>query len=73
MNHETTRRRAPRVPHKGSAHHEIWDEQERACCDVSHAGDDDNGEVGLTCMSIVTATDVRFLANCLLEDRIIAL
>ena len=72
MNHVFLRRRAPRVPHEGSAHHEIWDEQEGACCDVSHAGDDDNGEVGRTCMSIVTATDVRFLANCLLEDCLLA-
>ena len=73
MNHETTRRRAPRVPHKGSAHHEIWDEQERACCDVSHAGDDDNGEVGLMCMLIVTATGLHFVANCLLEGCFVAL
>ena len=71
MNHETTRRRAPRVPHKGSAHHEIWDEQERACS--GHAGDDDNGEVGRMCMLIVTATGRHFVANCLLEGCFVAL
>ena len=57
------RRRAPRVPHEGSAHHEIWDEQERACCDVSHAGDDDNGEVGLICKWIVAAADSNVVAH----------
>ena len=41
MNQETTRRRAPRFHRKVAAHHEIWDEQERAFRVVSHAGDDD--------------------------------
>ena len=39
----------------------------------SDAGDDDNGEVGLTCMLIVTATDLHFVANCLLEGCFVAL
>ena len=73
MNHETTRRRAPRVPHKGSAHHEIWDEQECACCGVSRAGDDDNGEVGLMCMWIVTAADQHVVANSHVEGANIVL